>query len=116
MCYAKDKSRFDLNGLARSEDQQVYFSNPDNDSRGPWNFIETKGEQLEGNRDTEYKRALLGTLSGAFRTSAKPATGLALSRDPFDFDAAVVLFDEIDARLPALIRGESVEEMAGEGE
>jgi type III restriction enzyme len=29
--------------------------------------IETKGEQLEGNRDTEYKRALLETLSAAFR-------------------------------------------------
>ena len=78
--------------------------------------IETKGEQLEGNRDTEYKRALLGTLGGAFRSGSQSATGLALSRAPFDFDAAVVLFDEIDARLPALIRGESIGEMAGEGE
>jgi len=78
--------------------------------------IETKGEQLEGNRDTEYKRALLGTLSGAFGSGAKAAAGLALSRDPFDFDAAVVLFDEIDARLPALIRGQSGGQMAGEGE
>ena len=36
--------------------------------------------------------------------------------DPFDFEAAVVLFNQIDARLPALIRGESVWELAGEGE
>ena len=55
------------------------------------------------------------------RASARPpgaqsTTGLALSRDPFDFDAAVVLFEQIDARLPALIRGESAGEMAGEGE
>ena len=78
--------------------------------------IETKGEQLEGNRDTEYKRALLDTLSGAFRSGAQSAAGLALSRNPFDFDAAVVLFDEIDARLPALIRGESAGETASEGE
>jgi hypothetical protein len=49
-------------------------------------------------------------------TAAEATAGLALSRDPFDFDAAVVLFDEIDARLPALIRGESGGQMAGEGE
>lgn len=54
-------------------------------------MIETTGEQLEGNRDTEYKRALLDTLSDAFRSGPKSATGLALSREPFDFDAAVVL-------------------------
>lgn len=78
--------------------------------------IETKGEQLEGNRDTEYKLALLGVLSGAFKSGAQSATGLALSRDIFDFDAAVVLFDQIEARLPGLIRGESVGNMAGASE
>ena len=78
--------------------------------------VETKRAQLEGYHDTDDKRALLGTLSGAFRSGAQSATGLALSHDPFDFDAAVVLFDEIDAQLPALIRGESVGETAGESE
>lgn len=67
--------------------------------------IETKGEQLEGNRDTEYKRALLDTLTDAFRPSGG-AGGIEGERDPFDFSAAVVLFDERDAKLPALIRGE----------
>lgn len=67
--------------------------------------VETKGEQLEGNRDTEYKRALLKTLSGAFGAPSLSGEKLALERDPFDFNAAVVLFDEIDARLPALIHG-----------
>jgi type III restriction enzyme len=68
--------------------------------------VETKGEQLEGNRDTEYKRALLDTLSGAFSEATAKQGELGLTRNPFDFRAAVVLFDEIDARLPALIRGE----------
>ena len=52
----------------------------------------------------------------SFGSGSKLTAGLALCRDHFDFDAAVALFDEIDARLPALIRGESVGEMAGEGE
>ena len=68
--------------------------------------VETKGEQLEGNRDTEYKRALLDTLSGAFGEAAARQGELGLACNPFDFRAAVVLFEEIDARLPALIRGE----------
>lgn len=68
--------------------------------------IETKGEQLEGNRDTEYKRRLLDTLSVAFGAATASLDELALDRNPFDFTAAVVMFDEINARLPALIRGE----------
>lgn len=68
--------------------------------------IETKGEQLEGNRDTVYKRALLETLSGAFTEATAKAGELGLDHSPFDFSAAVVLFDEIDAKLPAVIRGE----------
>ena len=68
--------------------------------------IETKGEQLEGNRDTEYKRALLETLSAAFGEATAKQGELGLVRNPFDFSAAVVLFDDIDAQLPALIRGQ----------
>ncbi len=68
--------------------------------------VETKGEQLDGNRDTEYKRALLDTLSGAFGEATAKQGELGLARNPFDFSAAVVLFDEIDARMPALIRGD----------
>ncbi len=75
--------------------------------------VETKGEQLEGSRDTEYKRALLDTLSGAFGAPGATGEGLALLPDPFDFSAAVVLFDEIDAKLPGLIRGDSGDQQAG---
>ena len=56
--------------------------------------------------DTEYKRALLDTLSGAFGSTAANDGELELERDPFTCSAAVVLFNEIDALLPALIRGE----------
>ena len=37
ICYAKNKENFSVTGLERGDDQQVYFSNPDNDTRGPWN-------------------------------------------------------------------------------
>lgn len=67
--------------------------------------IETKGEQLAGNHDTAYKAALLGALTDAFKVGG--ATGLSLERAPFDFGAAVVLFGDMNARLPALIRAES---------
>lgn len=61
---------------------------------------------LLDNRDTEYKRALLDTLSGAFGSATDKHGELGLEREPFVFSAAVVLFDEIDALLPALIRGQ----------
>ena len=78
----------------------------DEDGRQRVVVIETKGEQLEGNKDTTYKRDLLTTLSEAFGKPSHGGGDLATDRDPFDFSAAVVLFDEINARLPTLIRGE----------
>jgi type III restriction enzyme len=69
--------------------------------------IETKGDQLAGNHDTEYKRALLDRLSEAYRGGGTRTGALGLEHDGFAFGAAVVLFSQIDARLPALIRGES---------
>lgn len=68
--------------------------------------IETKGEQLAGNHDTEYKRALLDRLSAAYRSGSAKAGQLPLAMQGFDFSGAVLLFGEIEARLPALIRGE----------
>lgn len=70
--------------------------------------IETKGEQLAGNPDTEYKRELLALLSDKFDPTP-PGTGLPGMEDKaFDFSAAVVLFGEIDAKLPSVIRGGAV--------
>lgn len=69
--------------------------------------IETKGEQLEGNRDTTYKRALLDTLTASFGGGSAVPGALGLSREPFEFRAAVVLFEEIAGSLPALISGEA---------
>lgn len=37
ICYAKNKDKFVVTGLERAEGQQSYFSNPDDDPRGPWN-------------------------------------------------------------------------------
>lgn len=69
--------------------------------------IETKGEQLAGNPDTEYKRELLALLSQNF-DPAPPRTGaLGMQDEEFDFSSAVVLFGELDAKLPAVIRGQA---------
>ncbi|MEO9132444.1 MAG: DEAD/DEAH box helicase family protein [Sphingomonas sp.] len=67
--------------------------------------IETKGEQLAGNPDTEYKRALLSLLSEKFDPTPPRSGALGMEEDAFDFSAAVVLFGELDARLPAVILG-----------
>lgn len=67
--------------------------------------IETKGEQLAGNPDTEYKRELLALLSEKFDPTPPMAGGIGLEDEAFDFSAAVVLFGELDAKLPAVIRG-----------
>ncbi|RIX32189.1 site-specific DNA-methyltransferase [Sphingomonas edaphi] len=37
ICYAKNSDHFTISGLERSEGQTSYFTNPDNDPRGPWN-------------------------------------------------------------------------------
>ena len=68
--------------------------------------IETKGEQLAGNPDTEYKRALLKLLSEKFDPTPPRTGALGMAEEAFDFSAAVVLFGELDANLPAVIRGE----------
>lgn len=67
--------------------------------------IETKGEQLAGNPDTEYKRALLSLLSDNFEPMSSQSGGLALDEQGFDFSTAVVLFGELDEKLPAVIQG-----------
>lgn len=66
--------------------------------------LESKGDQLAGNLDTEYKRELLETLSKAFGQSAAASPDeLALPRSSVEFEAAVVLFSEWRAKLPVLI-------------
>lgn len=69
--------------------------------------LETKGEHLAGNPDTEYKRALLEALTQAFELGR--ADGLGLESEGPDYAAAVVLFGEMGAKLPALIRTTTTE-------
>ena len=66
--------------------------------------VESKGDQLAGNLDTEYKRHLLETLTGAFGKGGGEAGAGGHGRGAMDFEAAVVLFSEMKARLPVLIR------------
>ena len=65
--------------------------------------LETKGVHLAGNEDTEYKRVLLDKLTTSFRVAVKRDDGLPLPMQPFDFTAALVVFSDVKARLPALI-------------
>lgn len=71
--------------------------------------IETKGEQLAGNPDTDYKRALLALLSDRFDPTPPQSGALGMTDEAVDFTAAVVVFGELDATLPGLIRGGSSE-------
>ena len=66
--------------------------------------LETKGDQLEGNRDTLYKTQLLNALTKAYRNGVDDRRGM--GRGKIDFEAAVVLFSEVNAKLPVLIRGD----------
>jgi len=68
--------------------------------------VETKGEQLSGNLDTIYKAALLDRLSAAYRSQGRAQGGdLTKHRTAVDFQAAVVLFGDTNAKLPVLIHG-----------
>jgi len=64
--------------------------------------LESKGDQLAGNMDTAYKTALLSSLSKAWGSRETTAFG----RGEVDFEAAVVLFSEMNLKLPALITGD----------
>jgi type III restriction enzyme len=63
--------------------------------------VESKGDQLAGNLDTEYKRQLLETLTEAYARHGGAGGG----RGAVDFTAAVVLFSDMKAKLPVLISG-----------
>ncbi|MCA0910998.1 DEAD/DEAH box helicase family protein [Qipengyuania gaetbuli] len=65
--------------------------------------LETKGVHLAGNEDTEYKRALLEKLTDKFSVMPHTADGLPLTVEPFDFTAALVVFSNVQAELPAMI-------------
>jgi type III restriction enzyme len=75
----------------------------DESSRERVVVLETKGVHLAGNEDTEYKRALLDKLTVSFATKAQSAAGLPLPVTPFDFTAALVVFSNVQAELPAMI-------------
>lgn len=65
--------------------------------------LESKGDQLD-NIDTAYKRALLEKLTRAYGKQASGAAGkLELESETPDYEAAVVLFSDMGARLPSLI-------------
>lgn len=68
--------------------------------------LESKGDQLD-NRDTAYKADLLAMLSDAYANHASAPTGeLVLESAAPDYESAVVLFSDMDAKLPGLIQPE----------
>ncbi|WP_324806391.1 DEAD/DEAH box helicase family protein [Sphingomonas sp. LY29] len=68
--------------------------------------VESKGDQLAGNLDTEYKRELLEMLSKKFGKAAAAKAGeLPMGAKNVEYEAAVVLFSDWKAKLPALITG-----------
>lgn len=67
--------------------------------------LESKGDQLAGNLDTEYKRKLLETLTQAYgKGAAGDKDKLDLGGKSVDYEAAVVLFSEWKAKVPDVIK------------
>lgn len=76
--------------------------------------LESKGDQLN-NLDTAYKATLLATLSDAYAKKTSATGGeLELENEAPDYQAALVLFSDMDAKLPAIIGiGASANKLAG---
>jgi type III restriction enzyme len=67
--------------------------------------LESKGDHLD-NLDTAYKRTLLERLTAAYGEKAVGKSGeLDLGSQSADYEAAVVLFKDMDRELPKLIGG-----------
>jgi type III restriction enzyme len=68
--------------------------------------LESKGDQLD-NRDTAYKAKVLEMLSAAYANHASTTdSALPLENAGPDYEAAVVLFSDMAAKLPRLIQPE----------
>jgi adenine-specific DNA-methyltransferase len=52
--FAKDKSEWRPNRLPRSEEQNQYYTNTDNDSRGPWNSVAYISNKSKEERPNSY--------------------------------------------------------------
>ena len=62
-------------------------------------IFDTKGQHLEGNLDTEYKRKVLETLEGAFNTAGKMKMSEGPAQSIFQLVFSENEFLEISARL-----------------
>jgi adenine-specific DNA-methyltransferase len=56
LVYAKEKAIWKLNRLSRSEQQNSYYKNPDDDARGPWNSVTYTGNKTRAERPNLYYR------------------------------------------------------------
>lgn len=54
LIYAKDKNAWRPNPLPRSEEQKEYYTNPDDDPRGPWNSVAYISNKSKEERPNSY--------------------------------------------------------------
>lgn len=54
LVYTKNKEKWIINRLDRSEDHNSYYKNPDNDPRGPWNSVTYTGNKTRNERPNLY--------------------------------------------------------------
>ena len=76
-----------------------------------WLVIETKGDQLAGNLDTEYKRAVLDKLSTAYAKPASTVGQLTLFERRAAYRCALIAEDNWETEVRAAIasyRGEAI--------
>ena len=53
-CYAKNKESWPINRFERSDKENKYYTNPDNDTRGPWNSATYTGNKSREERPNLY--------------------------------------------------------------
>ena len=102
-----DRSSYALRGWRRGSIYPDFvFASLRSDAGERLVAIESKGDQLAGNLDTEYKRELLETLTKAYGKSAGAKSGeIPIPSKSLDFQAAVILFSEMNTKFPVLIDG-----------
>ena len=68
LCYAKNKEKFDLNQLPRSQDQLEAYKNPDNHAKGVWKSTPLHAKSGTNNSSYTFKNGVTWTPpTGTFR-------------------------------------------------
>lgn len=97
------RSQYGVQGWRRAKiyPDFIFAAQRDGDAPDRILVLETKGDQLAHNLDTEYKRKLLELMSGSFEwDKTAPAGTLEMERDGETVECALVLMSDWKSELP----------------